>query len=62
MPCYVCTIVLACFLIVKFYAPENIETPDFKGYELSIEKGKEELEILVTTDGKITLNEEKEED
>ena len=31
-----------------------IEKPDFKGYELGIEKGEETLEILVTADGKIT--------
>ena len=32
----------------------EIEKPDFKGYELGIEKGEETLEILVTADGKIT--------
>ncbi len=31
-----------------------IEKPDFKGYELGIEKGEEALEILVTADGTIT--------
>lgn len=40
---------------------KSIETPDFKGYEIGIEKGKEELEIQVTTDGKITVNKESEE-
>ena len=37
---------------------ESIEKPDLKGYELGIEKGKEELEIVVTADGKITVTEE----
>jgi len=32
----------------------TIEKPDFKGYELGIEKGKEDLEILITADGTIT--------
>ena len=31
-----------------------IEKPDFKGYELGIEKGEEALEILITADGTIT--------
>ncbi len=39
-----------------------IEKPDFKGYELGIEKGEEALEILVTADGKITSKKEAEED
>lgn len=34
---------------------ESIETPTFKGYEMAIEKGKEELEIQVTASGKITV-------
>lgn len=41
---------------------ECIETPDFKGYELGIEKGDTELEIQVTTDGKITVNKESKEE
>jgi len=32
----------------------EIEKPDFKGYELGIEKGEETLEILITADGTIT--------
>ena len=46
----------------KIETIESIETMEFKGFELSIEKGKEELEIQVTADGKITVNEETEED
>jgi hypothetical protein len=42
----------------KTESVESIETPEYKGYELGIEKGKEELEIQVTTDGKITVNKE----
>lgn len=37
---------------------ESIETPDFKGYELGIEKGDTEMEIQVTTNGKIKVNKE----
>lgn len=40
----------------------EIETPDFKGYELGIEKGNEEFEVLVNADGKITKKTEEEED
>lgn len=36
----------------------SIETPDFKGYELGIEKGKEEMELKITADGKITAKKE----
>lgn len=43
-------------------AVESIEKPDFKGYEIGIEKGKEEMEILVTADGKIKVNKESEEE
>jgi len=45
----------------KIESVESIETPEYKGYELGIEKGKEELEIQVTADGKITVNKESEE-
>ena len=42
---------------------ESLETPESKGYELGIEKGKEEMEIQVSSDGKITVTKEsKEED
>lgn len=40
----------------------EIETPDFKGYEIGLEKGEEELEILVTADGTITKVKQVEED
>lgn len=46
----------------KIEEAAEIEKPDFKGYEIAIEKGKEELELLVTADGKITVNQESEED
>ena len=38
---------------IKLEEAAEIEKPDFKGYELGIEKGEEALEILVTADGKI---------
>jgi hypothetical protein len=38
----------------KIDEASTIEKPDFKGYELGIEKGEEALEILVTADGNIT--------
>lgn len=46
----------------KLKEASAIEKPDFKGYELGIEKGEEELEILVTADGRITSKKEAEED
>ena len=47
----------------KIESVESYETPEMKGYEMGIEKGKEELEIQVSPDGKITVNKEsKEED
>jgi hypothetical protein len=42
----------------KIESVESIETRDFKGYELGIEKGNEELEIMVTSNGEITVNKE----
>lgn len=46
----------------KVESVESYETPELKAYELGNEKGKEELEIQVTADGKITVNKELEED
>jgi hypothetical protein len=46
----------------KMEEASAIEKPDFKGYELGIEKGKEAWEILVTADGKIISKKEAEED
>lgn len=46
----------------KMEEAAEIEKPDFKGYELGIEKGEEELEILVAADGRITVNKESEEE
>jgi len=44
----------------------EIETPDFKGYEIGLEKGEEILEILIAPDGTIEkvkeLDEEEDED
>lgn len=34
---------------------ESVETPDFKGYEIVLEKEDTETEILVTTTGEITI-------
>lgn len=57
LPANVLKAVKASYVDWKIEAVESIETPDFKGYELGIEKGKEEHEILVTADGKITVKE-----
>jgi hypothetical protein len=46
----------------KIEEVSKIETPDFKGFEIAIEKGKEELELQVTADGKITVFKESKED
>lgn len=46
----------------KIEEVSRIETPEFKGFEIAIEKGKEELELQVTADGKITVNKESEEE
>lgn len=40
----------------------EIEKPDFKGYELAVEKGNQELEILVDRMGKITVKDETDEE
>ncbi len=45
----------------KMNEAAEIEKPDFKGYELGIEKGEETLEILVTADGNITSTKKVEE-
>lgn len=38
----------------KFGEIAEIETPGFKGYEIGLEKGEEEIEIQVSNDGTIT--------
>ncbi len=61
LPAEVMKAVKAAYPDWKIEDVESIETPEMKGYELGIEKGKEELEIVVTADGKITVNKESEE-
>jgi Putative beta-lactamase-inhibitor-like, PepSY-like len=46
----------------KMNEAESNEQPDFKGYEMRLEKGDTEIEILVTTSGGITINNVKVED
>jgi hypothetical protein len=46
----------------KIESVESYETAEMKGYELGIEKGKEELEIQVSSDGKIKINNESKEE
>lgn len=41
---------------------ERIEKPNFKGYEIALEKGETETEILVTDSGEITIKKVKVED
>jgi hypothetical protein len=41
---------------------ERIEKPDFKGYEIALEKEETETEILVTDSGEITIKKVKVED
>ena len=41
---------------------ESIEKPDFKGYEILLEKKETEVEILVTSDGNLTIKDVKVED
>ena len=46
----------------KIEEVESNEQPDFKGYEMGLEKKDTEIEILVTTSGGITINNVKVED
>ncbi|MEZ5104203.1 MAG: PepSY-like domain-containing protein [Draconibacterium sp.] len=50
----------------KIEAVEKLESHDFTGYELSVEKGKQEFEVQVSADGKIIskkkVNEEEEDE
>lgn len=46
----------------KIEKVESIETPDFKGYEIALEKEDTETEISVTTTGEITILKVKVED
>lgn len=41
---------------------EFVESPEFTGYELELEMGEEEMEVLVTTDGVIIITEQEDED
>lgn len=41
---------------------EKVEKPDFKGYEIVLEKGETETEVLVTTAGGVTIEKVKVED
>ncbi len=55
LPAAVSKAVKAAYPDWKIEDVESIETPEMKGYELGIEKGKEEMEITVIADGKITV-------
>lgn len=41
---------------------ERVEKPDFKGYEIELEKGETETEILITDSGEITVKKQEAED
>jgi hypothetical protein len=58
LPANVLKAVKAAYADWKIESVESYETPEMKGYELGIEKGKEELEILVSAEGNITVNKE----
>lgn len=62
LPANVLNAVKATYAGWKIESVESIETPEYKGYELGVEKGKEELELKVTANGKITVNKESEEE
>lgn len=50
------------FAKAKIKAASEIETPDFKGYEIAIENDKIDMEDLVPTDGKLTVKKNSEEE
>jgi hypothetical protein len=41
---------------------EFVESPEFNGYEIELEMGEEEMEVLVTSDGVIIITEQEDED
>lgn len=53
LPSAVATVVKEKYADYKTEEIAEIETPDFKGYEIGLEKGDEELEIQVNPDGTI---------
>lgn len=46
----------------KIEGIEKLDSPDFTGYELSVEKGKQEFEVQVSPDGKIISKKEVDEE
>jgi hypothetical protein len=63
LPATVTNTIKAQFPKAKIEEASEIQTPDFKGYEIALENGETDIEVLVTADGKLTVNKEsKEED
>lgn len=46
----------------KIEGIEKLESPEFNGYELSVEKGKQEFEVKVSAEGKIISKKEADEE
>ena len=63
LPANVANAIKAKFPKAKIEEASEIQTPDFKGYEVALENGETDMEVLVTADGKLTVKKEsKEED
>jgi len=55
LPATVSNAITSKFPKAKIEEASEIQTPDFKGYEVALEDGETEMEVLVTADGKLTL-------
>ncbi len=61
LPASVSTAIKAKFPNAKIEEASEIQTPDFKGYEVALENGETDMEVLVTADGKLTIKKESKE-
>jgi len=62
LPATVTNAIKAKFPKAKIEEASEIQTPDFKGYEVALEDGETDMEVLVTADGKLTVKKESKEE
>ncbi|MDB4582298.1 PepSY-like domain-containing protein [Draconibacterium sp.] len=62
LPAVVANVIKEKYSDYKVDEAVEIETPDFKGYEIALEQKEKEIELLITSTGEVTVKMEDEED
>lgn len=62
LPAVVATVIKEKYSDYKVDEAVEIETSDFKGYEVALEQKEKEIELLISPNGEVTVKMENEED